>query len=107
MVLYIKLRKSLYGCLRSSILFYRYLLAYLNKLVFTVNLYTPFVYNKAINRRPFNIFWHVGDLNFSRADPEGVTKMLICMEQRYSKIRISWGKKHNYIGIYLYCSKPG
>ena len=44
--LYVKLKKALYGCLRSALLFYRKLAKDLTKMGFKINVYDPCVANK-------------------------------------------------------------
>jgi hypothetical protein len=48
-VLYVKLKKALYGCLRSALLFYKKLLKDLKDRGFVVNPYDPCVANKTVN----------------------------------------------------------
>eukprot|EP00957_Ditylum_brightwellii_P075229 5716802-Ditylum_brightwellii.AAC.1 len=47
-ILYVKLQKALYGCLRSALLFYNKLVEDLKELGFEVNPYDPCVVNKMI-----------------------------------------------------------
>jgi hypothetical protein len=81
-VLYVKLHKALYGCLRSALLFYKKLLRDLEGRGFVVNPYDPCVANKTINSKQFTITWHVDDLKFSHVDVKVVDET------------ISWLKKH-------------
>ena len=48
-VLYVQLLKALYGCLGSTLLFYKKLLADLESRGFELNTYDPCVVNKTIN----------------------------------------------------------
>jgi hypothetical protein len=71
-VLYVKLQKSLYGCLRSALLFYQKLLKDLEDNGFELNPYDPCVANKVINGKQFTINWHVDDLKLSHVDAKVV-----------------------------------
>jgi hypothetical protein len=70
-VLYVKLQKALYGCLRSELLFYLKLLKDLEDRGFKMNPYDPCVANKIINGKKITITWHVNDLKLSHADVKG------------------------------------
>ena len=48
-ILYVRLLKALYGCLRSALLFYNELVVDLEAYRFTINLYDPCVANKMVN----------------------------------------------------------
>ena len=71
------------------------------KLRFSVNPYNPFVANKTVNRQKYTIVWHVNYLKFPHTYPEKVTKMLNHMEEKFGKMIISCGKKHEYLGLEL------
>ena len=60
-VLYVKLKKALYGCLKSAILFYRKLATDLVKMGFKINFYNPCVANKLVEGKQLTVFWHVDD----------------------------------------------
>ena len=48
-VLYLKLKKALYGCIQSEIMWYDTFKGCLEKMVFKLNKYDPCVANKVIN----------------------------------------------------------
>ena len=98
-VLYVKLRKALYGCLRSALLFWRLLSNDLIEQGFELNPYDPCVANKMVNGKQFTICWHVDDLKLSHVDPNVVTKELKRLEKKYGELKIKRGPKHEYLGI--------
>ena len=74
-MLYVKLRKALYGTLQAALLFWELLLNTLKELGFKVNDYDQCLANKTINGRQCTIIWHVDDLKISHVDKE-VTREL-------------------------------
>ena len=60
-VLYVRLRKALYGCLKSGLLFWRHLSSLLERNGFEINPYDTCVANKLVNGKQCTIVWHVDD----------------------------------------------
>ena len=60
-VLYLKLAKALYGCLKSALLWYRLFKGTLEKMGFKLNRYDPCVANKDITGKQCTIGWWVDD----------------------------------------------
>eukprot|EP00957_Ditylum_brightwellii_P077882 5919371-Ditylum_brightwellii.AAC.1 len=67
-ILYVKLRKALYRCLKSALLFYNKLVGDLKQLGFKVNPYDPCVANKKTKGKKKMICWHVNDLKILHED---------------------------------------
>jgi hypothetical protein len=67
-ILYVKLQKALYGCLRSALLFYEELVGDLKSQGFNSNMYDPCVANKVIKGEQFTLVWHVDDIKMSHKD---------------------------------------
>jgi hypothetical protein len=84
-VLYVKLQKALYGCLRSALLFYQKLLKDLEDNGFELNPYDPCVANKVINRKQFTITWHVDDLKLSHVDAKVVDDTITWLKSIYGE----------------------
>eukprot|EP00957_Ditylum_brightwellii_P009612 724568-Ditylum_brightwellii.AAC.1 len=100
-ILYIKLCKALYGCLKSALLFYNKLMGDLQDLGFEVNPYDPCVANKMVRGKQMTICWHVDDLKISHVNSREVTKMLKILENKYRKMKTTRGKVHDYLGMTL------
>jgi hypothetical protein len=64
-ILYVKLQKALYGCLRSALLFYLNLVKYLETEGYEINPYDPCAANKTVAGTQFTVTWHGDDLKFS------------------------------------------
>ena len=75
-VLYIRLQKKLYGCLKIVLLFYEKLVGDLEAYGFRINPYNPFVSNKMLGGRHLTVCWHMDDLNISCVDANEVKKMI-------------------------------
>ena len=72
-VLYVKMQKTIYGLLRSALLFYKKLVADLEGNGFLINPYDPCVASKTINGNQMTVCWHVDDLKVSHVDTGEVT----------------------------------
>ena len=51
--------------------------------------------------------WHVDNVKLSHLEPGEVTAMIDWMEATYGKMRVSRGKRHDYLGMVLDYSTPG
>ena len=69
-MLYVRLEKALYGCLRSALLFYKKMWKELGTFLFFVNPYDACVANKWVNDIQMIVVWHVDDLKTSHKEPE-------------------------------------
>ncbi len=59
--------------MKSALLFYQKLFAYLTSLGFAINLYDPCVVNKIVDGHQLTVRWHVDDLLIWHAKPDTVT----------------------------------
>jgi hypothetical protein len=64
-VLYLRLRKALYGMMKSALLFYRKLVSELKMMGFMINPYDPCIANKFVNGSQITLRWHVDNLMIS------------------------------------------
>eukprot|EP00957_Ditylum_brightwellii_P097935 7458768-Ditylum_brightwellii.AAC.1 len=64
------LKKALYGCLKSALLFYKRLVKDLIDQEFELNPYDPCVANKIVNGKQPTVTWHLDDLKVLHEDPE-------------------------------------
>lgn len=109
-VLYVKLRKALYGTLKAALLFWKKLTTDLMAWGFVFNPYDQCVMNKDINVSQCTILWHVDDLKVSHMDAQVVTDVLALLEKEYgdaSPLSITRGKHHDYLGMHLDFSQDG
>jgi hypothetical protein len=101
-ILYVKLQKALYGCLRSALLFYEKLVRDLTSQGFKINQYDPCVANKLVNGEQFTLTWHVDDIKMSHKDSNEVTKVIQWLKGIYGdNMHVSRGLVHEYLGMTL------
>jgi hypothetical protein len=108
-ILYVKLKKALYGLMRASLLFYRKLQRELEDYGFTVNPYDPCVANKMTEcRLQLMVIWHVDNLMSSCTDNFELTKLLCYLAKIYGpKLTMHMGTKHDYLGVNMEFNKDG
>jgi hypothetical protein len=109
-VLYLELRKALYGTLKAALLFWKRLTSELESWGFVINPYDWCVANKDINGSQCTILWHVDDLKISHVDPDVVTDVIQRVESVFGKeapLTITRGKIHDYLGMKLDYGIPG
>ena len=92
-VIYVALRKALYGTLQAALLFWKNLSEFLvNELGFQLNQYDQCVANKMIDGKPCTVVWHVDDLKISHVSKEEIKQIITRLEEKYGKL--SRVKKH-------------
>ena len=107
LVIYVRLTRALYGCLKSSLQWYKQLSKVLFDEGFEPNPYDPCVVNKNINGSQCTICWHVDDLKISHKDSKVVDDILDVLRSIYGKLSVTRGKHHTYLGMDLDFSVPG
>ena len=75
-VLYLRLRKALYGCVMSALLWYELFAGTLRGIGFTINPYEPCIANKTINGKQCTITWYVDDVKVSHAEEAAVKDIM-------------------------------
>ena len=101
-VLYVELKKALYGTIRAALLFWKLLTSKLTGWGFIINPYDWCVANKTINGKQCTILWHVDDLKISHIDPEVVSGIIENLKTEFAKeapLTITRGKVHEYLGM--------
>ena len=107
-MLYVELYKSVYGLLRSALLFYRKLKGELMSYGFEMNPYDPCVANMDTPGGQMTVLWHVDDLKISCKDSFEITKLLSYLNKLYGrKLGAHCGKKGEHLGMNLDFSEPG
>jgi hypothetical protein len=83
-MLYVKLRKSLYGTLQVALLFWKLLSDTLIDWGFKLNDYNKCVANKTINGKQCTIIWRVNNLKISHVENKVVEHII-------DKLKKNWG----------------
>ena len=109
-VLYVELKKALYGTLKAALLFWKKFTTKLKQWGFEVNPYDWCVMNKTIGGTQCTILWHVDDLKISHVKPNVVTKVIKQLEAEFgieAPLAETRGKVHEYLGMILDFTTPG
>lgn len=108
-VLYVELYKSMYGLMRSALLFYRKLKQELLDYGFVMNPYDPCVANLMTkDGSQLTVIWHVDDLKLSCKNGWEITKLLLYLKRIYGDgIVVHRGDKFTYLGMDLDYSEKG
>ena len=100
-VLYLELLKTLYGCLRSALLWYELYSTKLQGMGFILNPYDTCVANKEIEGKQCSIGYYVDD-NIASHDSDRVLKALTdVIEKEIGTITITTGNTHHFLGMNL------
>jgi hypothetical protein len=98
-VLYLQLKKALYGCVKSALLWYDLFVNTLKDMGFELNPYDACVANKVINGTQCTIVWYVDDNKISHIDPKVVSDVILKIEERFGKMTVTRGNKHSFLGM--------
>jgi hypothetical protein len=99
-VLYIRLGKAMYRCVKSALLWYNLFSTTLNEMGFVLNPNNPGVANKTIDGNQCTIVWYVEDTKISHVlDPAVVTSIIETLEQRFDKMTVTRGREHTCLGM--------
>jgi hypothetical protein len=103
-VLYLHIKKAIYGMLELALLFYKKLSGDLIGFGFTINPYNPCVANKWVQEKQLTVSWHVDDLKVSHQDPKVMFEFMEWIREQYGKIgevKVTRGQVHEYLGMKL------
>jgi len=106
-VLYLRLLKALYGCVRSALLWYELFSSTLKQMGFALNPYDPCVANKMINGKQCTIGWYVDDTKISHVDSAVVTGIIEKIEEKFGKMTVTRGKVHTFLGMEITLQEDG
>ena len=103
-MLYIQLKKALYGTLQAALLFWQLLSKTLVEWGFKLNNYDPCVANKTINGKQCTIIWHVDDLKISHLKKKVVQQIITDLNRVFrqeSTLTTTHGKVLEFLGMKL------
>jgi hypothetical protein len=109
-VLYVHVKRAIYGMLVSAMLFYKKFVTDLTNNGFELNPYDPCVANKVVEGEQLTASWHVDDLMASHKNTKVVDGFHKWVENTYGKIgkvKCTRGKVHDYLGMKLDFTVPG
>ena len=99
--LFLQLKKALYGCVKSALLWYRLFRDTLQDLGFTLNPYDPCVANANIKGSQCTIVWYVDDNKISHKDQAVVNDLIQCIEAKFGHMTKTEGDEHEFLGMKL------
>jgi hypothetical protein len=106
-LLYVELKKALYGCVKSALLWYNLFSSTLTEMGFALNPYDSCVANKTINGKQCTICWYVDDLKISHIDKAVVEDIIVTIEQSFGKMTVTHGRTHSYVGMDITYTEHG
>jgi hypothetical protein len=98
-VLYVRLLKAIYGCVKSALLWYEMFSETLKEIGFVINPYDPCVANCVIEGKQCTIAWYVDDMKISHVNPCVVTDIINKLEVKFGKMTVTRGKEHMFLGM--------
>jgi hypothetical protein len=98
-VLYVRLIKALYGCVKSALLWYELFSSTLEDMGFVLNPYDRCVANCMINGKQCTIGWYVDDTKITHEDPNVVTSVIEKLESHFGKMSVTRGDEHVFLGM--------
>jgi Reverse transcriptase (RNA-dependent DNA polymerase) len=98
-VIYVRLKKALYGYVRSALLWYELFANTLKDMGFQLNPYDACIANKMINGAQCNIAWYVDNNKISHVDPNVVSEAIEKIDERFGKMTVMRGKEHIFLGM--------
>jgi Reverse transcriptase (RNA-dependent DNA polymerase) len=106
-VLYLRLLKALYGCVKSALLWYDLFTGKLKERGFTLNPYDPCVANSDIEGSQCTVCWYVDDTKISHVSPHVVTKVVKAIEESFGTMTVTRGTKHTFLGMDIEFNNDG
>jgi hypothetical protein len=109
-IMYVQLKKAMYGTLQAALLFWKNLSKKLIAWGFKINPYNWCVANKIIDSKQCTVLWHVDGIKVSHVDTPVIDRVLELFEGEYRKeapLTITRGKIHEYLGMAIDYSVKG
>jgi Reverse transcriptase (RNA-dependent DNA polymerase) len=98
-ILYLQLKKALYGHVKSALLWYELFVNTLKDMGFELNPYDACVANKIIEGTQCTIVWYVDDNKISHVNPSVVSNVISKIEERFGKMTVTRGKEQSFLGM--------
>ena len=100
--LFLQLKKVLYGCVQSALLWYRLFRDTLQDLGFVLNPYNPCVANAQIKGSQCTIVWYIDDNKISHKDQTMVNDVVQRIETKFGTMTKTQGDDHEFLGMRLH-----
>ena len=100
--IYLRVKRALYGCVKSSLLWYNlFTQTLVDKMGFTLNPYDTCVANKIVNGKQLTILWYVDDVKVSHVDKDVVENTVKELESHFQEMTVTRGKERVYVGMHI------
>jgi hypothetical protein len=106
-VLYVKLKKALYGCVQSAKLWYDKLCEVLTNDGYKMNNYDPCLFNKMVDGKQITIAFHVDDLLVTSENKQAIDELMTMLQENFAAITINRGNNHSYLSMNINIDSEG
>ena len=96
-VLYVRLVKAIYGCVKSALLWYELFTTTLKDMGFELNHYDPCIANCTIEVKHCTVTWYVDDNKISHVNLDVITMIIEKVESCFGKMTVTIGKEHVFL----------
>ena len=103
----VHLKKALYGCIKSSMLWYQTLTAFLMECGYVQNPYDPCVFNLTQDGVQCTVCFHVDDLMITCVNESMIDQLTSKLTDRFGTVTTHRGNQHNYLGALFDFSEEG
>ena len=97
--IYVRLKKALYGCVQSAVLWYKELKNTLNTMGFTENAYDICSFSRSRGTSTDRLLVYVDDLFITSDSEKELDKIDKTLREKYGGVTSQKGRVHDYLGI--------
>lgn len=98
-LLYVRLKRALYGCVQSARLWFEKLRDTLVSLGYAANPYDLCTFNKVVEGEQISVAFHVDDLLITCRSDSAIDTLIAELEGVFSGVSATRGAKHSYLGM--------
>jgi hypothetical protein len=106
-VLYVKLKKALYGCVQSAKLWYDKLCYVLMTDGYTKNSYDSCLFNKCVEGKQITVAFHVDDLLVTSENNSAIDELMKMLQNNFAALTINRGNNHSYLSMNINIDEEG
>ena len=103
----VRLKKALYGCIQSAVLWYNELASTLEAMGFVRNPYDICSFSRIRDGSTDRILVYVDDLFITSKHEHVLTSIATTLKKKYGAVTSNMGLEHNFLGIHWDFSVPG
>lgn len=103
----VKLKRALYGCVQSALLWYNKLKSVLIGDGFVQNDYDACVFNKTIDGEQVTVAFHVDDLLMTSVSETSLDRAISLLQSNFGSVSVNKGLSHSYLAMNLAIGSDG